>query len=143
MNAEEIRAMIPNKKTLNFKALLSDDPQFIILVEIAAQLAELNYGLKIILNPPLGYDTSKIDLTEWPQLPHPVLTVLEPRMTLRDQFAIAALNVIFSAGEGDEFWLGSVKTDANDAARKSAAESMLRTATMAYRWADKMMEARK
>jgi hypothetical protein len=101
-----------------------------LLAEMAAQGSESNENLKRVLNPPLmvEYNKSKIDPADWPDLPQPVhFTVREPRATLRDQFAMAAMQGLFSAS-ADEFWI--------DLLHKQ------KTTAQAYMWADKMMEER-
>ena len=90
---------------------------------IAAQIASLNEKLNIVLNPPLMYDTSNIDPADWPDLPQSVqFTVREPRATLRDQFAMAALTGLLS--------------DPTSSGPEGCA-------TAAYLYADAMMERRK
>jgi hypothetical protein len=49
--------------------------------------------------------------------------------TLRDEFAMAAMQGLF-AGNSDEFWVDVSRED-------------LKTHTHAYKWADRMLEARK
>ena len=132
MNAEEIRKQ-------EFRPYHSGDPTELVtmtlrsaemLRELAAQAAELNDKLKAILNPPLMYDTSKIDPVVFPELPQPITMMMNPpRATLRDQFAMAALNGVFSCNS-DEFWV-DVSLD------------VLKATSQAYKWADKMMEDRK
>lgn len=58
------------------------------------------------------------------------ITIMEPYATLRDQFAMAALNGCLSTGEADEFWV-------------CKDENRLTTAATAYSWANAMMKARK
>lgn len=90
---------------------------------IAAQIASLNEKLNIVLNPPLMYDTSKIDFSEFPDgLPQPIMMVNHTRSTLRDQFAMAALTGLLS--------------DPTSSGPKGCAEA-------AYSYADAMMERRK
>jgi hypothetical protein len=103
-----------------FKSLLVS-----ILAEGAAQLAEANEHLKRVLYPPLRYDTTKIDPAEWPELPNGILTVMEPRATLRDQFAMAAMTGIITQ-------LNVYHEDVPEI-----------SARRAYEHADRMMEARK
>jgi hypothetical protein len=101
MNAQDIRTLnermqeqMLNSQTIGeqeagFKSLLLS-----LLSELAAQTAEVNEKWSILLNPLLmvEYNKSKIDPADWPDLPQPVsFTVLEPRATLRDQFAMAAI----------------------------------------------------
>lgn len=129
MNAQDIRTLNEKmqEKMLNthsdgyeagFKSLLLS-----LLSEMAAQQAESNENLKKILNPPLMYDTSNIDPADWSDLPQPVqFTVREPRATLRDQFAMAAMTGLLS--------------DPTSSGPKGCA-------TAAYLYADAMMEARK
>jgi hypothetical protein len=93
------------------------------LSEIAAQLAETNEKLNIILNPPLMYDTSKIDTVEISELPNPIMNVMQPRATLRDQFAMAALTGMLAGNNGSL----DIKGDPD----------------WAYKYADSMLEARK
>ena len=125
---EKIQEQILNSKSVGeqeagFKSLLLS-----LLSEMAAQGAESNENLKRVLNPPLMYDTSNIDPSDWPDVPQPVqFTVREPRATLRDQFAMAAMQGVFSAS-ADEFWI--------DLTHKQ------KTTAQAYMWADRMMEER-
>jgi hypothetical protein len=66
-----------------------------LLAEIAAQLAEVKEFLEIYTNPPMVFGGTDIDpaaLDDALQnLPQPILTVMEPRLTLRDRFAMAAM----------------------------------------------------
>jgi hypothetical protein len=130
MKADDIRTLneraqeqLLNTQTINeydggFKSLLLS-----LLAEMAAQGAESNENLRRVLNPPLMYDTSNIDPADWPDLPQPVkFTVREPRLTLRDQFAMAALTGLLS--------------DPTSSGPEGCA-------TAAYLYADAMMEARK
>lgn len=57
------------------------------------------------------------------------IQILEPVRTLRDEFAMAAMQGLF-AGNSDEFWVDVSRED-------------LKTHTHAYKWADRMLEARK
>ena len=129
MKAEDIRTLnermqeqILNSKTVEgqeagFKSLLLS-----LLAELAAQGAESNENLRRVLNPPLMYDTSNIDPADWPDLSQPVhLIVREPRATLRDQFAMAAMTGLLS--------------DPTSSGPKGCA-------TAAYLYADAMLEAR-
>jgi len=95
-----------------------------MLSEIAAQLAEANEHLKRVLYPPLMYDTIKIDPAEFDNLPlaQGMITVMEPRLTLRDQFAMAAMTGLLS--------------DPSSSGPDGAA-------MVAYKYADAMLEARK
>ena len=56
------------------------------------------------------------------------LTIMEPRATLLDQFAMAAMQGLFSAS-ADEFWINI--------------QACQNTTAQAYEWADEMMKARK
>jgi hypothetical protein len=89
--------------------------------ETAAQLAELNEKLKIILNPPLMYDKVDIDPAEFHDLPNPRITVIEARATLRDQFAMAAMTGLLA--------------DPTSSGPEGCA-------TAAYKYADAMLESR-
>jgi hypothetical protein len=93
-----------------------------LLAEIAARISEINENMKVILNPPIIYDTSKFDPVEFPEQPNSIITVMQPRLTLRDQFAMAALAGLLS--------------DPTSSGPKGCAEA-------AYSYATAMMEARK
>jgi hypothetical protein len=94
--------------------------------ELAAQVAEANEKLNIILNPPLMYNTTKIDPAEFDKFPQGgIVTVLEPRATLRDQFAMAAMTGLLNQ-------LNVFDGEVPEMAAKRA-----------YEHADKMLEARK
>lgn len=56
------------------------------------------------------------------------IQIMEPVRTLRDEFAMAAMQGLFSASY-DEFWV-EVKPD-------------IKTTQQAYKWADAMLEVRK
>lgn len=136
MNAEEIRSLnhacqkeINETETVRERQFGVDSLNASMLTEVAAQLAELNEKLKIILNPPVMYDKVDIDPAYFSGLSNQRITVMEPQLTLRDQFAMTALNVLFS-GNSYEFWV-------------LASPDFLKTTSQAYKWADKMMEARK
>ena len=130
MNAQDIRTLNERmqEQMLNSKSVEGQDAGFkslllSLLSEMAAQGAESNENLRRVLNPPLMYDTSNIDPADWADLPQPVqFTVREPRATLRDQFAMAALTGLLS--------------DPTSSGPKGCA-------TAAYLYADAMMEARK
>lgn len=99
-----------------------------LLTELAAQVAEVNEKLTTILKPPMFYDTANIDPAAFSDLPQPItFTPSETRATLRDQFAMAAMQGLFSACQ-DEFWVDIQLGE--------------KTTTQAYMWADKMMEER-
>jgi hypothetical protein len=105
----------------------------LILGEIAAQLAEQNEKLNILLNPPMMYDTAKIDPTAFEDLGNfirPSITFMEPRATLRDQFAMAALQ-------------GHIGCDPTCGAFWQTGPQMQDAAKNAYAWANVMMEVRK
>jgi hypothetical protein len=71
------------------------------------------------------YDTAKVDFSEFEnlsELHRPILTVTQPRATLRDQFAMAALAGLLS--------------DPTSSGPKGCAK-------VAYEYADAIMEARK
>lgn len=101
-----------------------------ILAEIAAQFAEANEKLTILLDPPLKYETTKIDPNSSMgfsnDISRPLLTIMEPRSTLRDQFAMCALQGELSATR----W----------AMRPEEMKAMVK---QSYDLADLMMEARK
>ena len=130
MNSKEIRETIvrhaenhnPGTAEQNIAFWLSSSAQF--LAEIAQQLAEQNEKLKILLNPPMMYDAGKIYPTAFEDLGNfirPSITFMEPRATLRDQFAMAAITGCSS------FAGGTTEDDVK----------------YAYKVADLMMEARK
>lgn len=126
MRADKIREQkLEGAGGVNYSAHYERDCA-IFLRELAAQAAELNDKLKIILNPPLIYDTKTIDPSDMmgfsDDLPHPIFTMNEPRATLRDQFAMAALTGLLS--------------DPTSSGPKGCAEA-------AYSYADAMMERRK
>jgi lactate dehydrogenase-like 2-hydroxyacid dehydrogenase len=136
MNAEEIRSLnhacqkeINETETVRERQFGVESLNASMLTEVAAQLAELNEKLKIILNPPVMYDKVDIDPADFSGLSNQRITVTEPQLTLRDQFAMAALNGLFS-GNSYEFWV-------------LASLDILKTTSQAYKWADKMMEARR
>ena len=82
MNAEEIRrTKLEGAGGLNYPSHYERDCA-LFLKELAAQVAEVNDKLNIVLNPPIMYD----------------MTVMEPRMTLRDQFAMATWHPDSSSG---------------------------------------------
>ena len=130
MKADDIRSLNEKmqEKMLNTKSVAEHEAGFnslalSLFTEMAAQLAEANENLKRVLNPPLMYDTSNIDPADWPDLPQPVqFTVTVPRATLRDQFAMAAMQGMLANTENMAF------------------DSV---APLAYQYADAMMEARK
>jgi exonuclease III len=125
MQEQMLNAQTVGEQEAGFKSLLLS-----LLSELAAQQAEANRKWDMILYPPLmvEYNKSKIDPADWLDLPQPVhFTMTEPRATLRDQFAMAAMQGLFSAS-ADEFWI--------DLLRKQ------NTTAQAYMWADKMMEER-
>ena len=130
MKADDIRTLNERmqEQMLNSKSVEGQDAGFkslllSLLAEMAAQGAESNENLRRVLNPPLMYDTSNIDPADWADLPQPVhFTVREPRATLRDQFAMAALTGLLS--------------DPTSSGPEGCA-------TAAYLYADAMMEARK
>ena len=111
MKADDIRTLNERmqEQMLNSKSVEGQEAGFkslllSLLSEMAAQGAESNENLKRVLNPPLmvEYNKSKIDPADWPDLPQPVhFTVREPRATLRDQIAIAALSAIIGRGDMD------------------------------------------
>jgi hypothetical protein len=138
MKADDIRTLneraqeqLLNTQTINeydggFKSLLLS-----LLAEMAAQGAESNENLRRVLNPPLMYDTSNIDPSDWPDLPQPITFIpSEPRATLRDQFAMAALS-------------GYIACDPSGTTYWQTGPQMVDAATNAYVWANVMMEARK
>ena len=135
MKADDIRTLNERmqEQMLNSKSVEGQDAGFkslllSLLSEMAAQGAESNENLRRVLNPPLMYDTSNIDPADWADLPQPVhFTVREPRATLRDQFAMAAMQGLFSVCQ-DEFWVDIQLGE--------------KTTSQAYMWADKMMEER-
>ena len=97
-----------------------------MLAEIAAQLCEANENMKIVLNPPLVWNKTERNLLDLPEFPQPefpqMITAMQPRLTMRDQFAMAALAGLLS--------------DHESSGPKGCAEA-------AYNYADAMMEARK
>ena len=130
MKADDIRTLNERmqEQMLNSKSVEGQDAGFkslllSLLSEMAAQGAESNENLRRVLNPPLMYDTSNIDPSDWPDLPQPVhFTVREKRATLRDQFAMAAMQALLA---------GKSALDRNQLAAD------------AYFYADGMMERRK
>ena len=130
MKADDIRTLNERmqEQMLNSKSVEGQDAGFkslllSLLSEMAAQGAESNENLRRVLNPPLVYDTSNIDPSDWPDLPQPVhFTVREKRATLRDQFAMAAMQALLA---------GKSALDRNQ------------LAIDAYFYAEGMMEARK
>ena len=130
MKADDIRTLNERmqEQMLNSKSVEGQDAGFkslllSLLSEMAAQGAESNENLRRVLNPPLMYDTSNIDPSDWPDLPQPVhFTVREKRATLRDQFAMAAMQALLE---------GKSALDRNQ------------LAIDAYFYAEGMMEARK
>ena len=138
MNAKEIRLAneLCQKKCLETKTQGEhqaglDSLKASMLTEVAAQLAEANEKMGCILNPPLLWERTKIDPAALrddalQNLPQGILTVMEPRLTLRDQFAMAALQGM----------LASVDPEASVAVSHN-------TTKEAYLWADAMLEARK
>lgn len=130
MKADDIRTLNERmqEQMLNSKSVEGHEAGFkslllSLLSEMAAQGAESNENLRRVLNPPLMYDTSNIDPVDWPDLPKPVqFTVREQRLTLRDEFAMAALTGLLS--------------DPTSSGPEGCA-------TAAYLYADAMMEARK
>ena len=140
MNAEEIRSLnhdcqkeINETKSYTEHRFGIDSLNVSMITEGAAQLADVNEKLKIILNPPLMYYTSNIGPNErmgfFDDLPQPLtFTPMETRTTMRDQFAMAAMQGLFS-NSFDEFWV-------------QKPESMSGTCKHAYEWADSMLEAR-
>lgn len=130
MKADDIRTLNERaqEQLLNTKSVAEHEAGFkslllSLLSELTAQHAEENEHIKRMLNSPLMYDTSNIDPSDWPDLPQSVqFTVREPRATLRDQFAMAALTGLLS--------------DPTSSGPKGCA-------TAAYLYADAMLEARK
>jgi hypothetical protein len=136
MNAKEIREKNASYGDGLKEAGNVDNGEFIIkaaalemLVEVAAQLAEVKEFLKIYSNPPMVFKGTDIDpaaLDDALQnLPQGILTVMEPRLTLRDQFAAAAMTGML----------------AYHGTNNSYTEE--RWAKHAYKQADAMLEARK
>jgi hypothetical protein len=137
MNAKEIREKNASYGDGLKEAGNVDNGEFIIkaadlemLVEVAAQLAEVKEFLKIYSNPPMVFKGTDIDPSSLDDalqnLPQGILTVMEPRLTLRDQFAMAALQGMLASVDPQ----ASVSVNHN-------------TAKEAYLWADELMEARK
>ena len=141
MKADDIRTLNERmqEQMLNSKSVEGQEAGFkslllSLLSEMAAQGAESNENLRRVLNPPLMYDTSNIDPDDLPDLPQPVhFTVREPRATLRDQFAMAAM-----AGN----WLELVDGEQANGDPKGTMTGV-DFAKWAYNLADAMMEARK
>ena len=118
MQEQMLKSQTIGEQEAGFKSLLLS-----LLSELTAQHAEENEHIKRMLNPPLMFD--KFDPSEWPDLnqhPQPIMMVNEPRATLRDQFAMAAMTGLLS--------------DPTSSGPKGCA-------TAAYLYADAMMEARK
>jgi hypothetical protein len=97
MQEQMLNAQTVGEQEAGFKSLLLS-----LLSELAAQQAEANRKWDMILYPPLmvEYNKSKIDPADWLDLPQPVhFTMTEPRATLRDQFAMAAMQGMAARGE--------------------------------------------
>jgi hypothetical protein len=127
---EKLQEQILNSQSVGeheagFKSLLLS-----LLSEVAAQLAEANEFLKMYSNPPMVFKGTDIDPADWPELPQPVMMLNEPRATLRDQFAMAALS-------------GYIACDPSGTTYWKTGPQMVDAATNAYVWANVMMEARK
>ena len=117
MNAEEIRSWAEKKwseERLRTEAL----------IEIAAQLSETNQYLKCFANPPILFDKSNIDIGDIGEPGQVIPLRIEPRATLRDQFAMAALSGLLSSGPNKDLTNGDI-------------------ANIVYTMANAMMEARK
>jgi hypothetical protein len=93
-NNSEERGIIPSPERM-----ADGSAQTAILVEIAAQIAETNHYLKLLANPPILLDTSKLDLENFDP-GSGILQIMEPRATLRDQFAMAALSGLLADPNG-------------------------------------------
>jgi hypothetical protein len=125
MKAEEIRAL---KMSVEQAERCDSNPLFlnaIFIQEVAAQLAEANEHLKCLTCPPLVFnaDLNTADLSGLDFQPGR-LTVMEPRATLRDQFAMAAMQATTG-------WM------------QDALETTPETARRCYVMADSMLAARK
>jgi len=97
MQEQMLNAQTVGEQEAGFKSLLLS-----LLSELAAQQAEANRKWDMILYPSLmvEYNKSKIDPADWLDLPQPVhFTMTEPRATLRDQFAMAAMQGMAARGE--------------------------------------------
>lgn len=135
MNAKQIReerpsrSGIPNAMYQSNSLTERDFQGFVMemLREGVAQLAEIAEHLKRFAYPSLVFDASNVDLkdVDLSGPSHPILRVTEPRATLRDQFAIAALSGMLA--------------DPN-VTRKNVVQEAVE---FAYKAADAMMEARK
>lgn len=125
MNAKEIRQMDISESKLGSNPCA--EIQVVISREIAAQLAEQNEKLDILLHPPIAFnvDIGPNERMGFPdKLPQPIFMAMEPRKTLRDQFAMAALSIVATYELKNK-------------------ENMDLTARDAYKMADALMEARK
>ena len=117
MNAEEIRSWAEKKWSEERRRTEA-------LIEIAAQLSETNQYLKCFANPPILFDKSNIDIGDIGEPGQVIPLRIEPRATLRDQFAMAALSGLLSSGPNKDLTNGDI-------------------ANIVYTMANAMMEARK
>jgi hypothetical protein len=135
MKADEIREFGRNLRVNNGvadKTTWADgSAQTAVLIEIAAQLAVSNEYIKIYSNPPMVFEGANITPDEFPDLSQPVtFRPVEPRATLRDQFAMAALQ-------------GYIGCDPSGTSYWQTGPQMVDAAMNAYVWANVMLEARK
>jgi hypothetical protein len=104
MNAQDIRTLneriqeqMLNAQTVGeqeagFKSLLLS-----LLSELAVQMADANDYLKMYSNPPMVFEGTHLNPADFSDLPQPItFTPAEPRATLRDQFAMAAMQGILA-----------------------------------------------
>ena len=162
MNAKEIREKNASYGDGLKEAGNVDNGEFIIkaaalemLVEVAAQLAEVKEFLKIYSNPPMVFKGTDIDpaaLDDALQnLPQGILTVMEPRLTLRDRFAMAVMPTVIERAREYNSSFSSVMTLGGHTLTEEDLERMVKEeketrglmVNEAYKWADKMLEARK
>ncbi len=138
MNTDEIRSLnhdcqkeINETKTEKQHRFGIDSLNSSMLTEVAAQLAELNEKLKNILSPPVMYDIGPNERMGFSDdLPQPIMMVHNPRATLRDQLAMAAMQAYISCdADGNTFWVEK--------------ETKVKVSKESYEWADAMLEARK
>lgn len=102
------------------------------IFELAAQVAEAKEYLKCFANPPISFNCSDIDpgMLDNMQPGKVVFTPSPITKTLRDEFAMAALNAYVSCdSSGTTFWQDE--------------KTMKETAANAYLWADYMLGQKK
>jgi hypothetical protein len=141
MKADDIRSLnhdgqkeCNESETANERKAGLDSLKVCMLTEIAAQLSEANEYLKMYSNPPMVFEGTHLNPDAFSDLPQPITFIpSEPRATLRDQFAMAAM-----AGN----WLELVDGEQANGDPKGTMTGV-DFAKWAYNLADAMMEARK